>query len=261
MRKRVLFYYFVWVFLIIANRFLFFPVSIFNPAVQVHQAWSYGNNVNLLAAGSSSPSVGSTGTGIYNGRNGIIKAVMNQGLGERQLYVAQVPKYRQLKKRSLNAPSDIKTRQIMPDIYLKRDYLESYETRVVDLFNSTSLKHEMCYKNTTMCCKFELKWQALEANENTKHYQYRLAVYEGLRNEVAAETNEIKNCAVISCIGTELSDCGKQFTTDVDVVFENITITTTMPQALEYLIMPNSLTSDLMPLPVNKFKWQESPTQ
>lgn len=234
----------------------------FKTAVQVHQGWSYSNNVNLLAAGSSNPLVGSTGTGIYNGRNGIIKAVMNQGNGVRQLYTAQVPKYRHLAKRSLTtAPKAVKAKLTMPDIYLKRDYLDSYQTHVVDLLNSTSLRHEMCFTNSTLCCKFELKWQALQLTTNTRYYQYRLGVYDGLRNEVAAETNELKNCAVFSCIGPNIADCGKQFTPDIDVVFENITITTIMPQAEQYLIMPNSLKADLMPLPVNQFKWQESLTQ
>lgn len=234
----------------------------FKTAVQVHQAWSYSNNVNLLAAGSSNPLVGSTGTGIYNGRKGIIKAVMNQGKGVRQLYTAQVPKYRHLTKRSLSTTSKaIKAKLTMPDIYLKRDYLESYQTHVVDLLNSTSLKHEMCFTNSTLCCKFELKWQSVQLTTNTRYYQYRLGVYDDLRNEAAAETNELKNCAVFSCIGPNITDCGKQFTPDVDIVFENITITTTMPQAEQYLIMPNSLKADLMPLPVNQFKWQKSLTQ
>ncbi|KAM7350200.1 uncharacterized protein ACRADG_008837 [Cochliomyia hominivorax] len=229
----------------------------FLTAVQVHQSWSFANNVNLLAAGSSNPLVGSTGTGVYHGREGIVFAKMNQGIGERKLYKAQVPKYRYLTKRSLPSITYNKARFSLPNITLKRDYLQSYETQPLNLTNSTSLKHEMCFSNSSFCCQFELKWHNLKLKENAKYYKYRVGVYDGLRNEVAAETNQLKNCALFSCIGEDIMDCGKTMASDIDVVFENITISARFPKAKEYLIMPNSLTADMLPVPVNHFRWQE----
>lgn len=227
-------------------------------AVQVHQAWSFANNVNLLAAGSSNPLVGSTGTGVYHGREGIVFAKMNQGLGERKLYRAQVPKYRYLTKRSLPAATNNKARLTLPNIKLKRDYLESYETLPLNLTTSSELKQEMCFSKSAFCCQFELKWKKLDVNETAKYYRYRVGVYDGLRKEVAPETNQLKNCALFSCIGDDLKDCGKTMATDLDVVFENITITARFPKADEYLIMPNSLKAETMlPLEVNQFQWQE----
>ncbi|XP_037808612.1 vanin-like protein 1 [Lucilia sericata] len=230
----------------------------FLTAVQVHQAWSYANNVNLLAAGSSNPLVGSTGTGVYNGRKGIITAKMNQGLGERKLYIAHVPKYRHLTKRSLPLSPINQKKLALPNITLKRDYLQSYESVPLNLTAGNSVKHEMCFSNSSFCCKFEIQWQPLLAEKENKFYQYRLGVYDGLRNEVAAETNQLKNCALFSCIGEDIMDCGKTMATDIDVVFENITITATYPKAEQFLIMPNSLTADMMPVPVNHFKWEET---
>lgn len=46
----------------------------FLTALQAQQAWAYANNVNLLAAGGSNPSVGSTGSGIYHGTHGLLAA-------------------------------------------------------------------------------------------------------------------------------------------------------------------------------------------
>ncbi|XP_065365721.1 uncharacterized protein LOC135958754 [Calliphora vicina] len=233
----------------------------FLTAVQVHQAWSYANNVNLLAAGSSNPLVGSTGTGVYHGRQGIVVAKMNQGIGERKLYVAQVPKYRHLTKRSLDLNNTNKIRLSLPNIKLKRDYLQNYETVALNLTTSTSVKQEICFTNSSFCCNFELKWQPLTVQPASKYYQYRLGVYDGWRNEEAAETNQLKNCALFSCIGEDIMDCGKTMATDIDVVFENITIWGTYPKAERFLIMPNSLTADMMPLPVNHFQWQRLDTK
>ncbi|XP_005179991.2 vanin-like protein 1 [Musca domestica] len=231
----------------------------FLTAVQVHQAWSYANDVNFLAAGSSNPSVGSTGSGIYNGRNGIIVATMNTGLGERKLYTAKVPKYETQTRRQRRSIVPKPTiRLSKPDIFLKRDYLQSYESVLVDLKQGTQLQKDLCFANTSFCCSFDLKWQPLALQENSVHYIYRLGVYDGLRNEVAAETNFLKNCAVFSCIGEDIMDCGKIFDFDTDVVFENVTITGTFPKANGYLLMPNSLkAADVMPVSVGQFEWSE----
>ncbi|XP_073835516.1 vanin-like protein 1 [Musca autumnalis] len=236
----------------------------FLTAVQIHQAWSYGNDVNFLAAGASNPSVGSTGSGIYNGRNGIIVAKMNTGLGERKLYTAKVPKYetqRHRQKRSV-APGAITPRLTKPDIYLKRDYLQSYESVLIDLSQGTSLKQDLCFSKTSFCCAFDLKWQPVALTENSTHYHYRLGVYDGIRNEVAAEINYLKNCALFSCIGEDIMDCGKIFDFDTDVVFENVTITGTYPKSDGFLLMPNSLrAADVMPVPVGQFEWSEVETK
>lgn len=47
----------------------------------MQQNWAYINNVNLLASGASYPPIGSTGTGIYAGKNGVLVSTM-AGSGE-----------------------------------------------------------------------------------------------------------------------------------------------------------------------------------
>ena len=50
--------------------------ALYLTAVQAQASWSYGWDVNFLAAGYNDPSVGSAGSGVYAGRDGRIKAIM-----------------------------------------------------------------------------------------------------------------------------------------------------------------------------------------
>lgn len=60
-------------------------------AVEAQTSWSYGLDVNFLAAGYNNPSVGSAGSGVYAGRTGPIKAIMPT-VRTTQLLVANVTK-------------------------------------------------------------------------------------------------------------------------------------------------------------------------
>ncbi|XP_037931637.1 vanin-like protein 1 [Teleopsis dalmanni] len=238
----------------------------FLTAVQIQSAWSYGNNVNLLAAGASYPPVGTTGTGIYAGRQGALVAKMSTGFGERTLYVANITKKdfsRRLHKREtvpklLNNPVN-NNRLNQNDIFLKRDYLDAYESVILDLSQDIYANRILCY-NETFCCNFDLSWKKLNSTANSTYYTYRLGVFDGLRNPVAAELNNMKNCALFSCIGEDIADCGKIFPADVENIepqyaFERIVIEAKFPTSEKLLIMPNSLKEDLLPVPVNNFVW------
>ena len=50
--------------------------TLYLTAVQAQASWSYGMDVNFLAAGTNAPGVGSAGSGIYAGRAGPIKTIM-----------------------------------------------------------------------------------------------------------------------------------------------------------------------------------------
>jgi hypothetical protein len=60
-------------------------------AVEAQALWSYGWDVNFLAAGYNAPSVGSAGSGIYAGRPGLTKTVIPT-VPTTQLIVANVSK-------------------------------------------------------------------------------------------------------------------------------------------------------------------------
>ena len=65
--------------------------TLYVTAVEAQTSWSYGLDVNFLAAGYNNPSVGSAGSGIYAGRTGPIKAIMPT-VRTTQLLVANVTK-------------------------------------------------------------------------------------------------------------------------------------------------------------------------
>ena len=44
----------------------------FLTSVQIFESWAYGNDVNLIASGTNYAPAGSTGTGVFNGRNGAV---------------------------------------------------------------------------------------------------------------------------------------------------------------------------------------------
>ncbi|XP_017477046.1 PREDICTED: vanin-like protein 2 [Rhagoletis zephyria] len=245
----------------------------FLTAVQVQQSWSYINDVNFLAAGANRPAVGSTGTGIYAGREGALVSVMNTGSGVRQLYVAQVPKLGQTQNglqvtrehKSTTPALQQAPRLSQADIFLKRDYMEEYNTMEVNHNSSViMLWYSLCYKK--FCCSFTL-WPyhvnsaPLAADE--EHYVYRVGVFEGRRYETGAETtNALRTCAVFACTGPNITDCGTLFAANVTqkrhIGFTRIMIEADFPTVNQSLLMPNSLRDDLLPLDVNEFEWDES---
>lgn len=247
-----------------------FPVPF--AAVQTQLGWAYANDVNLLAAGSSNPSVGSTGTGIYHGKAGTDVSVMITGSGERRIYVAKVPKYtnpsaklkRQIKGRSRKTRS-VSTRAASTDnFFMKQDYLQQYRTLEVDLKLDTQLtlvdaNHTLC--DGAFCCHFELQWNPLAANgsANASYYSYRVGAYDGWRKEDGGEGNYLRNCGLFSCTGPEIDDCGKLGAADVQhrVTFLKVNIEATFPKSSEFLPMPNSLLDNLLPLEPSQFVWQE----
>ncbi|XP_067636406.1 vanin-like protein 1 [Eurosta solidaginis] len=242
----------------------------FLTSVQFQQSWSYANDVNFLAAGASQPAVGSTGTAIFAGRKGALISVMNKGEGERRLYVAKVLKKKQRQQsvqalqlqRSSFAATSRQSRISEEDIRLKRDYLELYESEVLDLSNApVPLKRDLCYK--TFCCHFELQWHPLfNSSTMSDYYAYRLGAYEGIRKEEGADgTNALRNCAVFACVGADIADCGKTLPAVIvqqQYAFDRIMIEADFEMNSPALVMPNSLRDDLLPLNVNEFVWEES---
>lgn len=63
-------------------------------AVEVLAAWSYANNVNLLASGYNDPSTGTTGSGIFAGTYERIPGVFRSDTLKNVVLIANVPKVR-----------------------------------------------------------------------------------------------------------------------------------------------------------------------
>ncbi|EDW52975.1 GM12590 [Drosophila sechellia] len=215
----------------------------FLTAVQIQLGWSYANNVKLLAAGASDPIVGNSGSGIYHGRSGSLRSVMRQESGERSIYVARVPKYRARRrmKRDLN-------RQVATSssFNIKRDYLENFtsEELKIDAGKTGNLSQNLCHGG--FCCHFDLAWRSLrKSSRNTSHYNYRVGIYEGWRNEKRLDVNYIRNCGLFNCSGPSIDDCG-QLLPDLQ-----------KPLSREFLLFPDTLLDNLLPLEPKQFQWSQ----
>lgn len=248
--------------------------------MQTQLGWAYSNDVNLLAAGSSYPSIGSSGTGIFHGQGGTRVSVMTTGTGERRLYVAEVPKYtissdkpssRQIdnNKSRHRTVRDLTKRTANSDnFFMKRDHLEKYRTEELDLsldreppVISSLFKTSVC--DGDICCEFEVSFRPSTEGANGTWYRYRLGAYDGWRSEDNGEGNYLRNCAIFSCTGPELADCGKLGPPEMvhRVTFTTIVIQATFPKSSQFLPMPNTLLDNLLPLEPSQFEWQEQQVQ
>ncbi|XP_044317163.1 vanin-like protein 1 [Drosophila rhopaloa] len=240
----------------------------FLTAVQFQQGWAYANDVNLLASETSRPSIGNSGSGIYHGRSGTLTSVMRQDSGERTIYVAQVPKYtrsRSLQKRVRRSTPEIKTRQVASSssFYMKRDYLQNYESDLlqIDQGISGTINRTIC--QGSFCCNFDIAWRSLESTvQNGSYYSYRLGTYDGWRNEQQVDANYIRNCALFTCSGDSIDDCGTLLPTEgalqqPRVAFTRLVIEVTYPESREFLLIPDTLKDNLLPLEPNQFEWSQ----
>ncbi|XP_017016235.2 vanin-like protein 2 [Drosophila takahashii] len=233
----------------------------FLTAVQIQLGWSYANDVNLLAAGASDPSVGNSGSGIYQGRSGSMKRVMRQEMGERTVYVARVPKY---KSRGRRMRRDLGRQSATSSSFnIKRDYLENFSSEELPLESGKSgnLSKILCHGG--FCCHFDVAWRSLGSQMgNQSYYSYRLGIFDGWRNEKRLDVNYVRNCGLFACRGDSIDDCG-QLMVDLrqpEVTFSRLEIRVTYPHSREFLLFPNTLLDNLLPLEPKQFEWSQQQT-
>ncbi|XP_055845560.1 vanin-like protein 2 isoform X2 [Episyrphus balteatus] len=231
----------------------------FLTAVQYQQSWAYSYDVNLLAAGASNPSVGSTGSGIYAGRNGAIVSVMKSS-PERKLYVAKVPKkgFKESESVPVKQLQIRKKRTItsyMKNLLVKRD--PQLDTFTSSPLNKSANHDNLCHKD--LCCHFHYKTTILTPIANSRSYQYRLAVFDGDRIYEGIKPLGWSVCSILACINNTIQGCALAFDEDVivspDLRFDHILIEANFTKTENGLIMPNSVDDSLMPLPVNSFQF------
>lgn len=126
-------------------------------------SWAYKHNVNLLAAGANNPNGGNTGSGIYSGKQGVIKAVM-LGTSESRILISEISK----------TPGETANIQALlhnnstPTVALRRDQLDPYKYVVIDSTDESEQIYDVCHEERNMCCHFALKLApSTEVVENT----------------------------------------------------------------------------------------------
>lgn len=84
--------------------------------------WSYGHNVNLIAANANWLFVNTTGSGIYHGRAGALKVYVSSEVSTTKVLIARVP---------INLPSENETPVVKPDEEVK-EYPKTNGLAIVD---------------------------------------------------------------------------------------------------------------------------------
>lgn len=241
----------------------------FLTALQLQEGWSFGNNVNLLAADASDPAGKTTGSGIYAGRLGRLQAEIFAQPTTR-LLKARVPKKDRVQQlgdqvEELFTPRLITPRMTGVDTY--RDYnVDIFETVLLEP-DFLEVSQRLCHG--TFCCDFSAK-RALTPGDITADlltYRYRIAAYSGDETTVIrVDRSEQAVCAIIACTDASLLSCGSIFPASGGQVankhyFAEIKINASFPAAPRgrRLIMPSTLDGSFKPIAVSKFDWSESP--
>lgn len=239
----------------------------FLTALQLHQGWAHGNDVNFLSAGGSFPSERNTGSGIFAGKYGALASIISE-TPIRKIIVARVPKKNM-------------TNSFIPEVKpeLTQDYSNGIPNRPtniawkrdynVDLFASellnTSKKyesHQVCHNN--FCCSFTVTFTGKPSNSviQLRKYEYRIGVYEGPGTLQRMEKTEFGICTIMACTTKELWSCGNIFKgpepVGNDFEFDNIHIKGNYSKRQKMLVMPSTVDSAFKPFPVDAYKYSRT---
>lgn len=173
----------------------------FLSAVQTQVAWAHSMDVNFLGSGYNAPEVGSTGSGIYAGKHGVLTSIMATS-PTTAILVATVPKKTtQVKNLQSNTPLTINGFTASGSgIRMSKENLEPYKTFLLTE-NIQNTTHKLC--DDQLCCQFKVKMHTSHKNG----YKYRLAVFDGVRS-FTYRTGGLQICAVIFCTNDSLTSCG-----------------------------------------------------
>ncbi|XP_011501280.1 PREDICTED: vanin-like protein 1 [Ceratosolen solmsi marchali] len=242
-------------------------------SVQLQASWAFANDINLLSSGYNNPKTASGGSGIYIGRNGYVKIIL-ENKRSNVLFVSEVPKVID-GKRLLNinaervkiynfSKSEISTTE--PDVYEKYfhliDDLNPYTTELINTESRlSSYEKTICDRN--VCCELKLKFQFHKSTANkssSNYYRYRAAVFNGTRTFSGFATGGVTVCGIISCINNTLRSCGKIFDqnvyADASTTFQSINISMKNIDSQNNIIMPISIAKNMLPLNVTDFTFQ-----
>ncbi|XP_058459439.1 vanin-like protein 2 [Malaya genurostris] len=233
----------------------------FLTATQIYESWAYTNNVNLIASGTNYDPAGSTGTGVFNGRNGAIFSFIT-GEPTRTLFPVRVPKIP-----SNLVPNLIPTRaesgtisgrlhgKLLETIRMGRDVLEIFTTMQINPEQyHDKIGQIIC--NGDFCCDFSATLTILPDRDIT-HY-YRFAVYDGVRTFQGYADAHVSTCGIITCRNTSLASCGLPMNENSNYLeFNEIAISGKFI-ANGTLVMPNSLDDMLHSLDVDQYQFYSS---
>lgn len=137
-------------------------------AVQYQQYWAHAHNVNLIAAGGSSPEDGYTGTGIYSGHHGALNATVS-GVPITKLLTAEVPKVPQRMSTTTaaaiqKAPKSGNVFAFQPSEIFSVQNLRHLQIRMLNFSENVKQKDKVCQND--FCCNYEIEVSIHKLPEN-----------------------------------------------------------------------------------------------
>ncbi|XP_036336929.1 vanin-like protein 3 [Rhagoletis pomonella] len=238
----------------------------FLTAVQLQQSWAWGNNVTVLAAGSSYPLSGATGSGIYAGSSGSLTATMVANVGVRQLLVARVPKNEHTGSR-LEA---VNTRQFaaastapLTGLRMLRDpQLDNFNSQLLNLTASSVIALQQCAED--LCCTLTAETTASQSSYGNGSaagaYQYRFGVFTGQRSYEKEQYSTVAICGMYACTDDTVASCGLLFPANTTIqpafAFKRLNIAGSFKKAERLLLMPNTLNLNFYSLQPAQVAWE-----
>ncbi|XP_055537022.1 vanin-like protein 2 [Wyeomyia smithii] len=237
----------------------------FLTATQIFESWAYANNVNLIASGTNYDPAGSTGTGVFNGRNGAVFSFMT-GEPTRQLFAVRVPKISDSLSPKLITSSDDclalpcvtsgrKHGKLLENIRMGQDVLEQYTTMQINPQQyHDEIGQIIC--NGDFCCDFSLTLTVVPDRDITHHY--RFAVFDGVRSFQGYAFAHISTCGIFACRNESITSCGLPMHENSNYLeFNEIRISGKFI-ANGTLVMPNSLDDMLHSLDADQYQFYSS---
>ncbi|XP_017778212.1 PREDICTED: vanin-like protein 1 [Nicrophorus vespilloides] len=226
----------------------------FLTAVQTQHMWSFENDVVLLASGANNPRSGSSGSGIYQGRQGPLKMYINGKEGTKVL-VANVEKVWDSSLSVENPNADVN--EDVDNLKLFYDDLTKYNS-----FNLDVDQQDYVIKvNDDFQCNFHVVATNTGKLSDKQSYVYKLVGYSGWRSFQGQKDGFVQVCAMVTCLDNSLSTCGHRIPSNQDtypILFEDIKVEMKLKENKNSKQYPNAVLGDLKPLYNENFDWKKS---
>lgn len=120
--------------------------------MQLQQSWAHTYNVNFLSAGANNPAAGTTGSGIFSGTQGALKAIFLD-TSESRMLISEISK---IPGQTPNVQPLLSV-NATPAVHMIRDQLDRYEHVSINSTDESEQIFELCHEERNMCCHFALK--------------------------------------------------------------------------------------------------------
>ncbi|XP_031777023.1 vanin-like protein 2 [Nasonia vitripennis] len=245
----------------------------FLTSVQTHSAWAFDNDVNLLSSGFNEPAITNGGSGIYLGKDGIVKSTIPNESAN-LLVVAEIPKIVNGRRQRLVNPAppkvyrfsqaEVPTTWDTTEHFMYKDDFSVYTTEIVDP-KLGSYSKKLC--NRGLCCDFELEMdfdKNVARGTGVDYYRYRIGVFNGTRLFAGLFTVGIEVCGLFFCSDDTLASCGSRFTGNSRIVqpttFRSVAIEREIDQNKQKFYLPMTLTPSLVSIRASKISFETSPS-